>query len=55
MESFSLRPWRAVLCKLCGYKLFVFAVSSFKSKRAKAFNREDRKGNAKIAEKTDQF
>jgi len=37
----------AVLCELCGYKLFLFAVSALK----KTFDREDREGNAKIAKK----
>jgi hypothetical protein len=38
----------ALLCELCGYKLLLFSASAVK---AKAFNREDRKGNAKIAKK----
>jgi hypothetical protein len=32
MENFFFAFLAAVLCELCGYKLFVFAVSAFKNK-----------------------
>jgi hypothetical protein len=48
MESFPLRPWRPFFAS--------FAVTSFscfreRLQKQKAFNRQDRKGNAKVATK----
>jgi hypothetical protein len=46
LEFFA--PLAAVLCELCGYKLLLVLEALSKNK---AFNRQDRKGNAKLAKK----
>jgi hypothetical protein len=46
--EFFFVPFAAVLCELRGYELFLFIVNAF---QGKSFNREDRRGNAKIAKK----
>jgi hypothetical protein len=46
VESFSLRPWRPFFANFA-----VTSFSYFQRSKTRAFNRKDRKGNAKIAKK----